>query len=453
MKSGIIRFIAVLSSAFMLAACTATSSPPVQPAPQSSASPAAAIPASPAATQAAAGTSDPVSVTAAGSDDMTALMPGKTGFQWQYFGFAEYAMTMKLKSISQTNSVLSYSAEGSVADMSGGAAKGDFSVKVSYKVMPGVLMQNLTGSKSMDCAMPDIELIRSPLVKGTQWVQAVKDRYGKNVNLACTITDVKTVNGNKVYSVYYKVDGSDYYEKREITEGMGVTAYDKLYMYDTGREEIGYRLYTPEIKAEMAGWDRWLPKLNAEYTYFGLAEYGHKGTFVKVSSGNTEAIYEFRGVYDDATGNNSKFVVRYYVDLMRGTVTEQAVSNERGKAEVNSKLHNLVILKFPLSMGEHWTQKAKLNGKEVDVLALITEYDDAKGVVKVRYTAKNAAGYYNNTYIEVRSFEKGYGMTGFGNLMTGSIGITATAAKDPKKLEEAITQHMFGYSLNKTLVK
>lgn len=380
------------------------------------------------------------------TDEIRVLLPDKTGFVWQYSGFAEYAMTMELKSIDQANGILTYRCEGEVADMSDGEASGDFGVKTAYQVMPGVLRQSLAGEKALDNVYPDLELIRAPLEKGAKWVQAVQDSNGNETNLSCTIDDVKEADGRKVYFVTYRAEGTDYYEKREITEGMGITAFDRLYEFEDTSELIGYRLYLPGGQSPAAGWEQWLPTLDKEYTWFGLAEYGHKGKLVHLPG---ETVFEYRGIYQDGTGKDDKFVLRYHVDTARGTVTEQVISNERGKKEVNSKLHNLVILKFPLSATGSWSHAAKLNGRAVTVQAAVTEYDEAKGLIKVRYTAKGAEGYYDSTYIEERTFEKGYGMTGFGNLLPGSIGISAADAKDPKKLEDAIVQHMFGYSLNK----
>lgn len=196
-------------------------------------------------------------------------------------------------------------------------------------------------------------------------------------------------------------------------------------------------------------WDQWLPALNREYTYYGLAEYGHRGRLILVSRDSAEAIYEFCGRFSDGYGDESRFAVRYHVDMPRGTVTEQAVSNERGKPEVNSRLHNLVVLKFPLSTGERWSHKTSLNGEEVTVNALVTEYNESKGVVKVRYTAAPAPEYFGNTYIETRTYEKGLGMTAFANLMPGDIGLSAADSGSARKINEALAQRMFGYSLNK----
>lgn len=414
-------------------------------------SPSSPAPATPSGT---AATASPAPSSASPDNSaLTALLPAAAGFKWQYFGFAEYAMSMSLKSIDRTAGSAVYSAEGSVADMSGGAGKGDFSVKVVYTVSSGALRQKLQGVKALDSVYPELDLIRLPLQKGTAWKQDAAGSDGKKTALNCTITDVKAAGGRKVYSVTYKDASSDYVETREITEGLGVTSFSRLYKYDGGSDMIGYTLSSSDASSPAAGYKAWLPKLGVRYAVFGLAEYGHKGSLKMLSGDSGEDVYEYDGVYADGRGTEEKFVIRYHVDLARGTVTEQVISNGRGDAEVNSKLHNLVILKFPLSKGEQWSHQATLNGKKVTVRAVVADYDAAKGIVKVKYTASGAAGYYKNTYIETRTFEKGYGMTAFGNLMPGSIGISSTDAKDAKKLADALNQHMFGYSLNKTPVQ
>lgn len=116
--------------------------------------------------------------------------------------------------------------------------------------------------------------------------------------------------------------------------------------------------------------------------------------------------------------------------------------------EVNSKLHNLVILKTPFKQGKTWSHSTRINGKEYKVTARIKEYDPATGRMKVTYTVNGVPGYFQNTYIEERIFEPGRGMVGFSNLMPGDIPISKADVKDSKKLEEALINHMFGYSLN-----
>jgi hypothetical protein len=382
------------------------------------------------------------------ADGMAALMPDREGFQWQYSGFAEYAATMSLKSVERSGNETVYTAEGRVADMSDGEAAGDFSVKITYTATQDSLDQKLTGAKAMDSEIPDLELIRAPLAQGAKWEQNAK-RNGSAIAFDCEITGVRAENGRKVYTVAYRQRGGAYYELRDIAEGLGVTSFQKLYPYENGGGLIGYRLDAPAAMADAEAYKQWLPALGKQYTFFGLAEYGHEGTLEQISGNGGEDVYEYRGVYADGIGDESRFVIRYRVDLARGTVTEQFVSNERGGGDVNSKLHNLVILKFPLSLGGHWSHQAKLNGRAVTVQAEVVEYDETRGAAKVRYTAKGATGYYDDTYIEERTFEKGRGMTAFSNLMPGGIGISAADAKDAAKLDEAIRQHSFGYLMNK----
>jgi hypothetical protein len=420
-------------------------SPTAQPGTPSASTELSASPQSASTAPAASGTAS------AEAAALKALLPAKPGYQWQYFGTAEYAHDMKLVDVKRSNGETAYNITGKVADMSGGASKNDFNIKVVYTISHNTLTMKSEGKMLMDSKVPELALIKTPLAKGTQWSQqATAD--GQPLSLDCAITDAKTVDGHMVYTVEYKAQNS-YMETREITEGIGVTKFERKLSFDPQSGVIGYHISTGNTSATTTGYEQWLPRLGTEYTFFGLAEYGHKGKLLQKSDAENSALYEYRGYYADGKGTPEKFVVRYFVDKARGTVTEQVISNERGKAEVNSRLHNLVILKFPLKKDARWSHKAKLNGKEVTVQAVITQYDDIKGLVKVKYTAKNAAGYYGNTYIEERTFERGYGMTAFSNLLPGSIGISEADAKDPKKLDEALVQNMFGYAMNKSPVK
>ncbi len=192
----------------------------------------------------------------------------------------------------------------------------------------------------------------------------------------------------------------------------------------------------------------YLPPLDTKLRYFGLAEYGHIGQLTKEKEFKSEAMYEFKGQYQDGIGTPDKFVVRYYINFDRTTITEMVISNERtGQAEVNSKLHNIVVLKLPIKEGKTWRHKTTIDGKRYTVYAKIVKVDD--DTIKVRYEVPGVDGYYDDTYIEERTFEKGYGMTGFSNLMKGDIGISEEDAKDEEKLRQALVNHMFGYSLAK----
>ncbi len=136
------------------------------------------------------------------------------------------------------------------------------------------------------------------------------------------------------------------------------------------------------------------------------------------------------------------------MDYLKGTVTERVMSSTRfDPPEVNSKLHNVVILKTPFEQGKTWSHNTRIDGKEYKLTAKIKEYDPVTGKIVVRYTAKGVPGYFQNTYIEERTFERGRGMTWFSRLLPGDIPISEADAKDSKKLEEALAGHMFTHSL------
>jgi hypothetical protein len=379
------------------------------------------------------------------SEDLKKLLPSLSGFEWVYYGTAEYSHSMKIVSVTQNQNDITYLVKGAVEDISGGSSEQDLSLEISYILSPLRLYQVKKGSV-MDSRFDTVELIREPLSSGSSWEQDVLLEDGSKTTLACSIESVRKVGGRNEYSVIYKDKNSSYYEKRKIREGFGVVAFERP---DDAGSSIGYAISEPmsgyEGSAEL---NKYLPALDTEAYYNGLAEYAHKGTLTKLWSNAEEAVYEFKGEYEDGSGIPDKFVVRYYFDYLRGTVTEKAVSNTQGdKTEVNSKLHNLVILKYPLEKNASWSHAAKIDGKDVKVTAEVTGLDEENGTVTVKYTAQGVAGYYDKTYVEERTFRAGYGITAFSNLMPGDIGLSQTDAKEVSKLEEALNNHMFGYKL------
>lgn len=380
------------------------------------------------------------------SDELKKLLPSFKGFEWVYYGTDEYSHSMKIGSITQNDDDITYSLKGSVTDLSGGSGQ-DLSLEISYVLNSSRLFQLKRETSMMDSRFDTVELIREPLSSGNSWEQDVVSDDGSKTTLACSIESVRKIGGRNEYSVIYKDKNSSYYEKRKIREGFGVTAFERP--DDAGSSSVGYAISEPmsgyEGSAEL---NKYLPALDTEAYYNGLAEYGHKGTLKKLWSNAEEAVYEFQGEYEDGTGVPDKFIIRYYFDYLRGTVTEKAVSNSRGgAAELNSKLHNLVILKYPVAENASWSHIAKIDDKEVKVTAKITGLDETDGTVTVQYTAQDVSGYYNKTYLEERTFRIGYGITAFSNLTPGDIGISKTDAQEASKLEEALTNHMFGYKL------
>ena len=196
---------------------------------------------------------------------------------------------------------------------------------------------------------------------------------------------------------------------------------------------------------------QYLPSLDKEMYYFGLAEYGHIGNLKEISSNDEQLMYEFNGNYNDGSGLPGEFIIRYIIDYTGGIVTETVLSNTRNdKMEVNSKMHNLVVLKLPIEKNAVWYDDVVINGNPYIARAEIVERDSSNGgKIKVKYTVSGVPGYYNDTYFEERVFEKEYGMTSFSNIMPGDIGISEEDKDDINKVNQAIANHTFGYSLSK----
>lgn len=175
---------------------------------------------------------------------LTGLLPSKKGFIWYYNGFAEYSHRMNLTSVENKAGVYVYSIEGMVDDPSGGEAKNrDWSLRITYTLTDGAMIQEKRESAMLDSKFDRLEIIKAPLVKGTKWAQQVTDKAGNTAILDCIIENVGSNGGSTIYTVVYRERGSDYYEKRELKEGVGIMSFEKLLSLEGNSFPAGYYLY------------------------------------------------------------------------------------------------------------------------------------------------------------------------------------------------------------------
>jgi hypothetical protein len=371
------------------------------------------------------------------------LLPDTTGYKWVYNGAVDYGHQMTLEKISAHSGETNYTISGSVEDLSGGGSKADFSLKLTYTIKDGQLIQDVTAPMIMD-QEKGIVLIKAPLEKGTSWSDKITTKDGKTMDITGTITDIR---GGKIFVVKYQDKDSDYYEVREIQQGVGVIKYTWLFKYEGGSSEMGYWLRDDlSGTAEQRTLLGFLPPLGTDLYYAGMAEYAHTARVSESNRGaGGETYYTADGTFQDGSGLGGTFQVSYLVDRAKGEVTEEVLSNSRtGNKELHSIMHNPIILKSPLQTGAAWTQEVTVTGKPATMKAEVTEVRTAgqneprpgTTIVKVRYTVDGVQGYYQNRYIEERTFQQGRGMIGFSNLMPGDLG------------GGTVADHMFGYGLS-----
>ncbi|HHU49973.1 MAG: hypothetical protein ACOYEH_02420 [Caldicoprobacterales bacterium] len=187
------------------------------------------------------------------TSQLKALLPKREDYKWVYNGFAEYGHELELEEIEEDNGKIVYETEGEVFDMSAGESDRDFSLSVDFIVTSDSLIQKKKGEAMMDL-FDRIILIQAPLREGHTWTQTVKENAGGKIELECTIEKVEDKNGARAYTILYQDKDSPYYEKRVITEGIGVTEFTRLYITEAEGEEnfeISYWLYE-----EASGYDR-----------------------------------------------------------------------------------------------------------------------------------------------------------------------------------------------------
>lgn len=178
---------------------------------------------------------------------LTQLLPYKAGYTWTYNGTVEYGHRMYLKSIEEKDDKAIYTVEGEVADVSGGESGKDYSLDVTYTVTSDSLVQAVESETMMDNNFEEIELIQMPLEEGTEWTQTQTNAEGEEVTLESSIEAVREDGEQKIYTVTYEDTDSDYYQKRDIKEGVGVLSFEHLYIFEDGDEvdnmPIGYEIY------------------------------------------------------------------------------------------------------------------------------------------------------------------------------------------------------------------
>ncbi|MDD3839495.1 MAG: hypothetical protein PHP06_02890 [Clostridia bacterium] len=379
-------------------------------------------------------------------DQLASLLPDDIGFIWSYSGFAEYAHNMELLDIDKKDDVYTYTINGSVEDLSGGESEQDLSIEITYIIKPGFLIQNINSMSMLDSNFPCIQLITTPFNKGNSWQQEVEDTDGNKTILECSIQDIKTIGGKKEYTILYEDTQSEYYEKRIIREGIGVISFEKLLNLEGEEFIVGYSFFEhPDDNNQEFSIDLFIPPVNNTIIYTGIAEYAHKGEFAKLS-GDRE-IYEFNGVLSDGSDAQGNFKVQYEFNHADQTIIENVISNTRSnKPRVNSLINGLILLKGPIEQDNTWSQDIQIDGQDYTITSKIIYCDDNLGSVTVKYVIEGIDGYYNNTYIEERTFVKGLGMTSFSCLMPGDIGVQENSS--PEEIEEALANNMFGYSIN-----
>lgn len=174
---------------------------------------------------------------------LTEFVPQNPGYSWRYNGSVEYGHLMTLTSVVEDEGTTYLTIQGDVDDVSGGESGADYSLQVVYELTDTSFVQVKDESMMLDSKFDRIELLRAPFDEGAMWQQTVYDASGELHTLECTIESVTTNDmGHSVYTVYYDDLGSDYYERRKLEQGVGVTSVMHLEEFEDSSFEMGYSL-------------------------------------------------------------------------------------------------------------------------------------------------------------------------------------------------------------------
>lgn len=160
------------------------------------------------------------------------------------------------------------------------------------------------------------------------------------------------------------------------------------------------------------------PQKEENQLYFhGYAEYAHFLTVDKLDfTASAASIILTGSMMDGYNLDSGQLDLKYVVNS--DTVTEDISVNYEDKSKdytLNSIIPNQIILKFPLKINNSWKQKFSYEGTEYEATTTITSVNGEDNLTKCTTTTivTDIDGYLNNTYTEVRTYEKGKGLIFF----------------------------------------
>ena len=155
-------------------------------------------------------------------------------------------------------------------------------------------------------------------------------------------------------------------------------------------------------------------------------------------------VIKYSGKMEDGYGEDSRgertFSLNYIFKLDEaGTpmVYERVYNNDYMSSNtdsLNSIIKNYIVMWGDPKENDTWSQKVIYNGKEYTAKTVMTDVSYTK--YNLETTITDIDGFYNDTYIEKRTYDRGYGLISFEN----------TPAIDDN---ETSMNLIFGYTLSK----
>jgi len=175
-------------------------------------------------------------------------LPEKEG-TWIYEGTGVYYHQMILEDIVKLSDTIFYKIKGEILSDQQDSTYDEYLTEIRYSLSPKGWQQEISKSKLLDSRYKGMYLLKFPLEVNNTWHENVLDFQGKQVDITSKIKSIETVAGKKVITVKYEEDKSDYYEVREIKEGIGVVDFKQNLLVNGNYQELEYSLsrFYPEI--------------------------------------------------------------------------------------------------------------------------------------------------------------------------------------------------------------
>lgn len=175
-------------------------------------------------------------------NDLKEYLPNNQS-SWQYEGTGNYYHVMSIEDIITLEKGIVYKITGEVHSLSSDDKFNDYEFSLRYILDNEGLRQEKNENNMLDSKFDSLYLIKFPIKQGNTWSEIVFDKEGKKRKINATIVSINNIENNKKINVLYEERGSNYYEKRTIESGKGITDFIKNIEYDNTQYQVGYKLY------------------------------------------------------------------------------------------------------------------------------------------------------------------------------------------------------------------
>jgi len=189
--------------------------------------------------------------------ELTEFLPDERAI-WTYKGTGNYYHQMVLEDIISSNQSINYKIKAEILSDQNNSDYDDYLTEIRYILSKRGWQQELKKSKLLDSKYKDMYLIKFPIEENNTWREKVLDFENKQRMITAEILAIDYEEDQKMITVKYSEENSDYYEIRKIKEKKGIVEFKQNVMINQERILLEYSLESfnnneDSLKSEIKG--------------------------------------------------------------------------------------------------------------------------------------------------------------------------------------------------------